>query len=1209
MKTLPRAIRGIPHRFLISRKELERFAGRGKLDRSVRTEFSVRQSARMLALILFAALVNSWSGPLQAQLQAVPGISLVAGNGTQCSHQTCGDNGPATSASIGQPWALTVDGSGNVYVGLGASDPRVRKIDANGNITTVAGTTTACSPTTGACGDGGPATSAQLAQPIGVAVDRQGNLYIADQNEVRIRKVTAATGVISNVAGTGATCSSTTAACGDGGPATSATFNEAEAVAIDSAGNLYIGDTFDNRVRIVSASTGIITTVVGTGSTCTSTSGGCGDGAAATQAAITWPRALAFDASGNLYIAEQRGQRVRKLTVSTGVISTVAGNGTACSSPTAACGDGGPATSANLNEVTGVAIDNAGNLYISDQNDNRVRKVSAATGVISTIVGTGASCTASQSACGNGAAAVAATMSSPSGIAVDAAGDLYLGAGNNYQVRKVSFGTFPSTAVQANSAVQNVLVTTTATETITSISVPASTGSKQEYTVGTMTGCTLGSSTSSGTTCTIPVTFAPAYPGLRPMPLQIVTSTGSISFPLTGFGTGPQTSLTPGTMTTIAGTGTACSTPTGGCGDTGSAVSANMSAPRGVFTDASGNVWVADTQDNRVRKFSPGGTVTTVAGTGAGCSGSTNACGDGSSATAAQLNGPRAVFVDPGGNLYIADTGDQRVRMVAAGTQLISTVAGTGTACSTSTGACGDGGLGTAAQLNMPSGLAMDMQGNLYIADSGDDRIRMLAAGYITTVAGTGSQCGSSTSTCGDGASALLASFSNPTGLFVDSASNLWVADTGDNRVREITWAYGAAPGQGLISTVAGTGNACGGGNQACGDGSVATSASLNAPRAIVVDAGGNLYVADTSDSRIRAVSASSLVISTVAGTGVAGSSGDNGSATVATLNAPRGISMDAIGNLIIADTASNRIRKVDVTASAFTFASTPYGTTSSDSPQTAVLSNIGNTPLILPIPSSGQNPSIATNFLLSSTASTACPAVTSTSSSPGSLPSGQSCTLPISFAPQQVGSISGSLVATDTALNVSGATQTIALTGTATADAPALTVVSSNNPSTYGSSLTFTATLGDGCTGSISFQDGSTSLGTATITGNSASWTTSSLGGGSHSIVASYAGSADCNSATSSALSQTVNKVAVTIAGSSSLNPSTYGDPIQLTFLFTGSASHATPTGSAVLYDGSNLLSNLLLDGSGRVSFTTSALTASSHSLRVVYNGDANYF
>ncbi len=1195
------ALRRIPQWLALLGKKNELRVCSPKACRSAGGRLPVKQSVCLFAFYSFVVLMSLWSGSLRAQLQAVPVISLVAGTGTQCQTQPCGDGGAATSATLGQPWGVIFDTAGNLYFSSGTTDPRVRKIDTNGIITTIAGNGTACSSSTASCGDGGPATSANLSDPVGIAMDSQGNIYIADRANNRIRKFIASNNQITTVAGTGTACSATTAACGDASAATSAQLNAPQFVAIDSSGNLYIADTADNRVRMVTPG-GTISTVVGTGATCTSTTGGCGDGAAATQASISQPRAFAFDNAGNLYIAEKTGQRIRQFNPTTGLISTVAGTGTQCSSTTAACGDGGAAINANFNQPTGLAFDYAGNLYISDQSDNRVRKVSVGTQVITTVAGNG-----NTGATGNGGDAVAATMTSPSGLAVTRAGDLYIGVGSSYQVRRVSFGTFGVTPVKATSVVQNVLVRATATQTITSVSVPASFGGKQEFTVGTMSGCTLNSSTASGTTCTIPVTFTPAYPGLRPMPLQIVTSTGTFSFSLTGIGIGPQVLLTPGIITTIAGTGTACSTATSSanpCGDGGSATSATLYQPRGNFTDGSGNVWIADSLDNRVRMFAPGGTITTIAGNGAACSSSTGACGDGGPATSAQLNAPRGVVVDPAGNVYIVDTGDHRVRMVAAGTGTISTIAGTGAICSATTAVCGDGGLGTAAQLNTPSGLTLDGQGNLYIADSGDHRIRLLAGGYISTVAGTGTPCSSTTAACGDGGPALSANFMNPVAIFQGTGPNLWIADTNDNRVREITWSPGAGPAQGIVTTIAGTGTACSSSSANCGDGSAATSANLNGPRGVVVDASGIVYVADYGTSRIRIIN-TGQVITTVVGNGTQGYSGDNGPAWSAAINQPRGISLDPAGNLIIADTFGNRMREVNVASSVMTFASTPYGTTSTDSPQTATLTNTGNAALTFPVPSSGQNPSIANNFQLSS--SNSCPVSTSSSSTPFTLPSGMYCPLVISFVPQQIGSITGSLVATDNAS--SSTTQTIALSGTGTQDAPSVSLTSSSNPSNYGSPLTFTASLGYGCTGTISFQDGSTTLGSATIANGSASVTTSSLLGGSHSIVASYGGSTNCMSATSPAFSQTISKVAITVAGSSSLNPSLYGDSIQLSYVFTGVAGQATPTGSASLYDGSTLLSTLTLDASGHASFVTSALAASSHTLKVTYGGDTNYF
>ena len=196
----------------------------------------------------------------------------------------------------------------------------------------------------------------------------------------RIRKVTIATGIISTVAGTGTACSSSTSACGDSGAATSAQLNQADDVALDSAGNLYIADTSDNRIRMVAATTGLISTVAGTGVACGSS---CGDGSTATSARLAGPGGIAFDLSGNLYIADTNAYRIRKVNKATGIISSVAGNAARCPNRSGACGDGGAATSANFYDPIRIALDNAGNLYVSDKGENRFREVNAATGIIS----------------------------------------------------------------------------------------------------------------------------------------------------------------------------------------------------------------------------------------------------------------------------------------------------------------------------------------------------------------------------------------------------------------------------------------------------------------------------------------------------------------------------------------------------------------------------------------------------------------------------------------------------------------------------------------------------------------------------------------------------------------------------------------------------------------------------------------------------------
>ncbi len=320
-----------------------------------------------------------------------------------------GDGGPATAAELMLPQGVTQDALGNLYI-ADRDNHRVRKVTPAGTISTVAGT-----GGMDFSGDGGPATAAQMRDPGGVAVDAAGNLYIADTNNHRIRKVTPA-GTISTVAGVAGLGFS-----GDGGPATAAHLFGPVGVAVDAAGNLYIADTRNNRIRKVD-SAGDIHTVAGTG-----TSGSSGDGGSATLAQLSGPMAVAVDAAGNLYIADGYNNRIRKVD-SAGDIHTVAGTGIYGSS-----GDGGSATVARLGNPYGVAVDAAGNLYISDSGNHRIRKVDSA-GTIHALAGTGTS-----GFSGDGGPAAAAQFFIPYGVSVDAAGNtLYIADLNNNRIRKVS---------------------------------------------------------------------------------------------------------------------------------------------------------------------------------------------------------------------------------------------------------------------------------------------------------------------------------------------------------------------------------------------------------------------------------------------------------------------------------------------------------------------------------------------------------------------------------------------------------------------------------------------------------------------------------------------------------------------------------------------------------------------------------------------------
>jgi hypothetical protein len=319
-----------------------------------------------------------------------------------------GDGGPATSAQINEPSGLAFDKAGNTYI-MDQYNYRIRKVSALGIITTIAGT-----GVPGYSGDGGLATSAQFARSINIATDTFGNLYFTDGGNNRIRRISSS-GIITTVAGTGIAGYS-----GDGGMATLAKLNSPTGLAVDNTGNLYIADDINYVIRKVSTS-GIITTVAGN-----ATPGYSGDGGPATLAQLNQIFAVTVDNLGNLYLSDQLNQRIRKVSIS-GMITTFAGNGTAGFS-----GDGLPATAAQLNFPAAVAIDISGNIYIADQVNNRVREVSTS-GIITSIAGNG-----SAGYSGDGGAATIASINATSEINISPSGVLCICDNNNNRIRVLS---------------------------------------------------------------------------------------------------------------------------------------------------------------------------------------------------------------------------------------------------------------------------------------------------------------------------------------------------------------------------------------------------------------------------------------------------------------------------------------------------------------------------------------------------------------------------------------------------------------------------------------------------------------------------------------------------------------------------------------------------------------------------------------------------
>jgi len=743
-------------------------------------------------------------------------ITTVAGNGPSgLQGGFSGDGGPATNASLNNPVGVAVGASGNLFIADQANE-RIRNVDVNGIITTVAG-----NGSIGYCGDGGAATNASLSGPAGSAADASGNLFIADGGNQRVRKVDL-NGIISTVAGNGSAGYS-----GDGGAATIASLNGPSGAAVDASGNLFIADEANDRIRKVGVN-GVVTTVAG---------GGDGDGGAATDASLNNPTGAAVDASGNLFIADFSKQRVRKVDVN-GIITTVAGNGVGGYS-----GDGGAATDASLSGPSGVAVDASGNLFIADQYNNRIRKVDA-NGIISTVAGGGSGGGYS----GDGGAATNASLSTPYGVAVDASSNLFITDSSHQRVRKVGV---------------NGIITTVAGNGVQGYSGDS----------GAATNASLGWPSGVAVDALGNLFIA----DLNNQRIRKVDANGVIS--------------------TVAGNGFVGGP--GGYRDGGAATDAYLYYPSGVAVDASGNLFIADQDNQRIRKVDADGIITTVAGSGfSGFQGSFS--GDGGAATIARLNDPAGVAVDASGSLFIADSGNNRIRKVDVN-GIIATVAGNG-----SSGYSGDGGAATDASLNAPSSVVVDASANLFIADSGNNRIRKVDVnGIIATVAGTGSSGWS-----GDSGAATNASLNDPSAVALDASGNLFLVDYGNNRIRKVDV-------NGIITTVAGNGS-----SGYSGDGEAATNASLEVPSGVAVDASGNLFIADQHNQRIRKVDVNGI-ITTVAGNprfsyGYYGGlswlgaySGDGGAATNAGLNLPSGVAVDASGNLFIADSGNNRIREV----------------------------------------------------------------------------------------------------------------------------------------------------------------------------------------------------------------------------------------------------------------------------------------------------------
>lgn len=811
-------------------------------------------TARDAAGNLGRATLNVASAPQFA-------LTTIAGTGQSGS---AGDGGPAITARLSRPLRVDLDSAGALYL-ADADNHAIRKISPNGVISTVAGRL----GQGGFSGDDGPATSALLNVPIGVVLDHAGNIYICEVGNNRIRKVTAATGVISTIAGNGSQGYN-----GDGRPASSASLNEPQNVAVDKDGNVYISDFSNHRIRKVNAADGMISTIVGTGAP-----GFNGDDMPAAQAQLNGPTNVSVDKDGNLIICDAINSRIRRVAAADGMIRTIVGKGS-----TGFGGDGGPATDASINAPVGAIVDSAGDLYFSDRNNHRIRKVVAGTGVITTIAGIGPLTISGLGGFnGDGLAALASALNFPTGLAVDPAGNLYICDRSNQRVRKLV------AAVMNDSAPPTVAITTpTSSGTFTTangaLNLGGTAADNTEVLQVRWSNDRGGSGVATGA-ASWSVQSVTLLPGLNNITITAWDANGNA-----GQAALAVTFNASQIISRFGGTG-----DPGDSGDGGAVFAARLS-PYGLAVDASGGLLVSDDESHRVRRITPGGTINAFAGAGA-----LGASGDGGPAVNAAMNLPQDMVVDAAGNVYISDTNNHRVRRVAPN-GVITTYAGTG-----KRDFGGDGGPATQANLSFPFGLALDSAGNLYIADSGNARVRKVTAssGFISTVAGSG-LIGFS----GDDGPATQATFKLPFGVAVDKNDALYILDRLDNRIRRVDAA-------GMITTIAGTGAA--GYN---GDNRPASGAQINAGAFMTTDSDGDLYFADILNHRVRKITISTGMITTIAGNGIAGNSGAGADPTSSQLFLPTDVALDGRGNIFIADWGNYQIRKIESTSAFKTVAS-----------------------------------------------------------------------------------------------------------------------------------------------------------------------------------------------------------------------------------------------------------------------------------------------
>lgn len=720
-------------------------------------------------------------------------------------------DGVGTAASFNNPFGIAIDDFNNLYI-TDKGNYKVRKITPLGVVSTLSGS--------GAVGfAGGTSTTSKFSNLNGIAIGLYNIIYVADG--YYIREIISSSGLTQQLGDTA------------NGLRIFPQSSTLTGIAIDQLGNYYLGDQGDNKIKKVAYQTTAATTVAGSGNS------GFVNGTAS-QAEFNDPEGLAIDNFGNLYVGDNQNNRIRKIAPN-GQVSTLAGNGIA------GFADGTAAT-AQFNGLYGLCLDAAGTIYIADSNNNCIRKINT-TGIVSTVAGNHL---AAGDIDGTG---TAARLAHPSGIAINSLGHLFVTDAANNKIKKITNDFY-----SISPALPEGLLFDGTTGSISGAAVVVI-----PKTVFTITASNASGSSSFSIEITVNNSPPPAI--LYPTP-QIFVKGQTIN-PLVpnNMGGGVYQEIT---VTTVAGNQLA--------GDLdGIGTNAKFNYPNGIAIDPAGNLYIADTGNNKIKKVSPTGMVATLAG-------GINSWGDGTGAVAgiAQVYG---IVADRFGTVYITDLSLIR-KITPAG--VVTTIAGNNSGSDVD-------GIGTNASFGTIMGIAIDPSGNLYVTDASNNKIKkMTPAGVVSTLAGSG------TPGFADGKGGA-ASFNYPRGIATDILGNIYVGDEQNHKIRKIT-------PNGQVTTLAGSGVA------GFMDGTSAT-AKFSYPTGLCVDVSGNVFVADSNNDRVRKISPSGIVSTVIGATNYNGGKsyiGDvDGSGTIARFSYPSGIVTDAYGNFFVADAGNHKIKKI----------------------------------------------------------------------------------------------------------------------------------------------------------------------------------------------------------------------------------------------------------------------------------------------------------